>query len=150
MPDKSRAIPESDLARPPAAWRSVLASVAVAANDEAADAIAARLLQQGVVAFPSPRESGASGQHFPRQRSMSPGTDAGQSVKKMQSLARSGATAHGEPAPLVRALDRTARVCRGRLGLFACALSGVGFLGCGARPVARLLGLPLAVLGGEL
>ena len=44
-PDKRTAIPESDLALLPAAWRSLLASVTIAANDEAADAIAARLLQ---------------------------------------------------------------------------------------------------------
>jgi hypothetical protein len=78
------------------------------------------------------------------------GTDAGQSVEKMWSLARSGATACAEPGPLVRALRPAARVCCGRLGLLAGALSGVGFLGCGARPVARLLGLPVAVLGREL
>jgi hypothetical protein len=47
-------------------------------------------------------------------------------------------------------LHPAARVCRGRLGLLAGTLSGVGFLGCRARPVARLLGLPLAVLGREL
>ena len=54
------------------------------------------------------------------------------------------------PSALVRGLHPAARVCRGRLGLLTGALSGVGFLGCGARPVARLLGLPLAVLGREL
>jgi hypothetical protein len=150
LPDKRSAIPESDLARRPAAWRSVLASVAVAANHEAADAIAARSLKQGssrseVRANRSLRAS------ISRADGRCPsGTDAGQSVKKMQSLAGSGPTAYAEPAPLVRALHPAARVCCGRLGLLAGALSGVGFLGCGARPVARLLGLALAVLGREL
>jgi hypothetical protein len=77
-------------------------------------------------------------------------TDAGQSVKQMQSLARSGATAYATPAPLVRALHPAARLRRRRLGLLAGALSSVSFLGCGARAVARLLGLPLAVLRREL